>query len=155
MKEENKTLDFYSKKDVGELYSLINDITPKQLEIIKDTGLILGHFGLVSRAYEVMKEKGLKNSVMKREELVTGLVNAIINNRGFCIDDIDTSVGAFYQNLFGRDFEKTKVVIEMPSGKKEFGYLQLNEKQKDEINKRILYKKLGYLKINKETSKKN
>jgi hypothetical protein len=91
----------YLRKDVGELYSRMNDGMPsEQLDMVKRAGIALGHHLVLERACELM------NRDPTTTELSDTLTNAL-STRGTSIEDDGTTVGNLYQRLFGKDYTET------------------------------------------------
>ncbi|MFH8093128.1 MAG: hypothetical protein QXM38_04250 [Candidatus Aenigmatarchaeota archaeon] len=158
-----------ASRDLGNLFDLLfiyyNDSNEIGIREIIMAAIVLGHYGLLERGYEVLNAlrmvnkapRSILDSFMKGEidefykeqeyeplkprndELSLALALAI-GLRGYSIDDPNTSVGELYQRLYGRDFNQMWFYI---NGLK-ISYGKVPQKMKPYVNEYILRQK-GYI----------
>ena len=59
-----------NQTDVGMLYDAMFAASAEELDKIKETGIILGHAGVVQRAYEVMNERSLREAGASEDDIL-------------------------------------------------------------------------------------
>jgi hypothetical protein len=95
------------------------------------------------RAAEIARNNGVFIKRPSSSELEAGL-RCAVGRRGFSIDDRNTSVGAFYQGIFGSDFTLRTYQLETKEGLTLANYGVLGSTNRYDANRLILEEK-GYI----------
>jgi len=104
--------------------------------------------GRLADSLKVLQVYSVKPVFPSQKELDAGLRNAI-GYRGFTIHDDGSSVGEFFQNLYGNKFSNITLVAEGTDEdgnkvQKKIPYHELDDKTKEQVNIDIL-SNLGYI----------